>query len=103
MTVDIDGASVLADFDITEIVDDINSYPALLGIDWATDMNRVINLKKRKMIFEKKSLRVIVPLDPTEGSCYTELVCDYESDEDIDYIYKIITRDQDRVNPTVDG
>ena len=103
MTVDIEGASALADFEVIEIVDDSNPYPALLGIDWATDMNGVINLKKRKMIFEKKSLRVIVPLDPAEGSRYTEPVRDYESDDDLDYIYKITVRDQDWVNPTVDG
>jgi len=69
--VDIKGASVLADFEVIEIVDDKNPYLALLGIDWATDMNGVINLKKRKMIFEKKSLCVVVPLDLAEGSCYT--------------------------------
>lgn len=100
---DIEGASALADFEVIEIVDDRNSYPMLLGIDWATNMNGVINLKKRKMIFEKKSLCVILPLDPTEGSCYTEPVRDYESDDDLDYIYKLTTRDQDWVNPTMDG
>jgi len=66
-------------------------------------MNGVINLKKRKMIFEKKSMRVVVPLDPIEGSCYTELVRDYESDDDLDCIYKITMWEQDWVNPTVDG
>jgi len=66
-------------------------------------MNGVINLKKEKMIFENKSLRVIVPLNPTEGSCYTEPVHDYESDESLDFIYKIIVRDQDWVNPREDG
>lgn len=55
------------------------------------------------MIFEKKSLRIVIPLDPIEGSRYTELVCDYESDNELDYIYKITTREQDWVNPTVDG
>ena len=55
--VDIEGASVLADFEVIEIVDEKNPYPALLGIDWATNMNGVINLKKHKMIFEKNSLR----------------------------------------------
>jgi len=54
------------------------------------------------MTFEK-SPHVIIPLDPTEGLCYTELVRDYESEDDIDCIYKIIARDQDWVNPTVDG
>ena len=66
-------------------------------------MNGIINLKKQKMIFEKKSLCVIVPLDLVEGSCYTKPVHDYESDDDLDCIYKITARDQDWVNPTTDG
>ena len=103
MTVDIKGASTLVDFEVIEIMDDINPYPALLGIDWATNMNGVINLEKWKIIFENKLLRVIVPLDPAEGSRYTEPVCDYGSDDDLDYIYKIKTRDRDLVNPIVDG
>jgi len=55
------------------------------------------------MIFKKKSLRVIVPLDDAEGSPYIELVRNYESDGDLDCIYKITTQDKDWVNPTVDG
>jgi len=74
VTVDIKGASALKDFEVIDIVDDSNTYPGLLGIYWATGMNGVINLKKRKMIFENKSLCVVVPLDPTEGPCYTEPV-----------------------------
>lgn len=66
-------------------------------------MNGVINLKKGKMIFQKKSLCVIVPLDPIEGLRYTELVRNYESNDDMDCIYKITTWDQYWVNPTVDG
>ena len=42
----IEGASAQVDLEVIEIVDDNNPYPALLGIDWAADMNRVINLKK---------------------------------------------------------
>ena len=90
VTMDIEGASTLEDFEVIEIFDDNNPYPALLGIDWATDMNKVINLKKQNMIFERKSLLVIIPLDRAEGSRYTELVRDYESDDDLDYIYKIM-------------
>lgn len=52
-------------------------------------MNGVINLKRRKMIFEKKSLRVIVPLDPAEAVCYTESVRDEDSDDELDCIYQI--------------
>ena len=100
---DIEGASALADFEVIKIVDDSNPYPALLGIDWATDMNGVINLKKRKMIFEKTSLCIVIPLDAVEGSCYTEPVRDYESDDELDCIYMITAREKDWVNLTVNG
>jgi len=64
--------SALDDFEVIKIVDDNNPYPVLLGIDWATNMNGVINLKKQKMMFEKKFLHIAVPPDPVEGPCYTE-------------------------------
>jgi len=95
ITMDIEGASAVANFEVIEIVDDSNRYPALLAIDWATDMNGVINLKKRKMIFKKKSLSVVILLDPAKGSCYTNPVRDYESDDDLDYIYKITVQEKD--------
>ena len=66
-------------------------------------MNGVINLKKCKMVFDKRSLHVVIPLDPAEGSSYTKPVHDYESDDDLDCIYKITVREQDWVNPTADG
>ena len=59
----------------------------LLGIDWATNMNEVINLKRRKMKFEEKSLCVIVSLDLAEGVCYTEPMRDEDSDDELDCIY----------------
>ena len=90
---DIEGASAQVDFEVMEIVDDNNPYPALLEIEWATDMNGVINLKKRKIIFEKKSLCVVVPLDLVKGARYTKPVRNDESDDDLDYIYKIIVRE----------
>jgi len=40
VVVDIEGASIVADFEVIEIVDDSNLYPALLGLDWAFDMDR---------------------------------------------------------------
>lgn len=64
---DIEGASAVADFEVIEIVGESNPYLTLLGIDWAIDMNGVINLKKRTMSFEKKLLQVTVLLDPAEG------------------------------------
>lgn len=55
------------------------------------------------MIFQKKSLRIGVPLDPAEGALYTELVCNDDNNDQLDYIYQIIAQDEDRVNLTVDG
>ena len=103
VTFDIEGASAIANFEVIEIVDDSNPYLALLGNGWVIDMNGVTSLKKRTMSFERKSLRVIIPMDPAERVQYTELVRDYESDDDLDCIYKILVQDQDWVNPIVDG
>lgn len=44
---------------------------------------------KCNMTFEKKSLCVVIPLDLVEGSHYIEPVRNYESDDDLDCIYKI--------------
>jgi len=45
VTLDIEGMSVLADFEVIKIVDENNPYPTLLRIDWFIDMNEVINIK----------------------------------------------------------
>ena len=45
--IDIDGVRSLIDFEVIEIIDDSNPFPALLGIDWAFDNLAVINLKKK--------------------------------------------------------
>lgn len=95
ITVDIEGVSTWMDFKVIEIVDESSPYPTLLGKDWATDMNGVINLKKRKMIFEKNSLRVIIPLDLGEGLYFSEPVRNEESDEELDYIYKNFAQNQE--------
>jgi hypothetical protein len=65
--VDIDGVRKFEYFEVIERVYDNYPYPALLGIDWAFNNSTVVDLKKRRMIFEKYSLRVIAPLDPDEG------------------------------------
>lgn len=39
------------------------------------------------MIFEKKALHIVVPLDPVEGMRYIEPVRDEDSDDELDCIY----------------
>ena len=72
LQIDIDGVSTFADFEVIEIMDDNNPYPALLGIEWAMANAVVINPKERQMVFEGKDFRVILPLDPSQGARYTE-------------------------------
>ena len=67
ITVDIAGVKARVKFEVIEIVEYADPYPALLGLDWAIDMGSIINLKKRSMVFENNGTRVIVPLDLTEG------------------------------------
>ena len=43
-------------FEVIEIVDDIDPYPALLGIEWTFDNHMIINFKKRKMILESSDV-----------------------------------------------
>ncbi len=40
-------------------------------MDWAFDNIAITNLKKRKTIFERNNMRVIVPLDASEAIRYT--------------------------------
>jgi hypothetical protein len=58
---------------VIKIVYGSKPYPTLLGIDWDSNNQTIIDLKKRQMIFEVTYLRVTAPLDHTEGRQYVEL------------------------------
>ena len=58
----------------------------------------VINLKKRQMIFEGKDLRVILPLDPSQGERYTEPLRQKDQD-DVEHIYTITAQDRGSEDP----
>ena len=51
------------------------------------------------MNFEGKYLRVMVPLDPSQGERYTEPLRDEDQDV-LDRIYNIIAKEEDYVDPT---
>lgn len=101
--VDIDGVRITTDFEVIDIVDDSNPYPTLLGLDWEFDNMAIINLKKRKMIFESNNMRVIVPLDPSEGVRYTQPVREEYNADDINNIYQITKNEEEWINTTADG
>ena len=90
------------DFEVIEIIDDSDPYPALLGIEWAMENAAVINLKKRQMIFEGRDLRVILPLDPSQGERYTEPLRQKDQD-DVEPIYTITVQDRGYEDPPTIG
>ena len=65
--VEIEGLCTFVEFEVINIVDDINPYPMLLGIDWAIDNQTIINFKKRILSFKDNEMRVVSPIDPLEG------------------------------------
>ena len=71
---DVKGLRTYADFEVIDIVDDINPYPTLLGIDWEIVNQTIINFKKRILSFEDSEIRVVAPIDPLEGQQYVESV-----------------------------
>jgi len=64
--VDIDRVRTFEDFEVIEIVEDSCPYLALLGIDWNFNNSTMVDLKKRRITFERDGLRVIAPLDSDE-------------------------------------
>lgn len=47
MEVSLDGIKICADFEVTEILDNKDPYPVLLGIDWAYDIDAIASKKAR--------------------------------------------------------
>ena len=86
-----------------DIVDDMNLYPALLGINWPIYNQTIINFKKRILTFEDEELRVVAPLDPLEGQRYVDQVNSEGHGGYLDRIYKITFGMDDYVNPMVDA
>ena len=70
--VDIEGFCTFVYFEVINIVDDTNPYPAFLGIDWAIENQTIIKFKKRILSFEDDEMRVVSPIDPLEGQRYVE-------------------------------
>ena len=84
------------------IVDDMNLYHALQGINWVIDNQTIIKFKKRILTFEDEELRVVALLDPLEGQRYVEQVNNEGQDGYLDHIYNITSAKDDYVNSTVD-
>jgi len=58
-----------------------------MGLEWAFYNHEIINLKRREIIFEVGDLKVIAPLDPTEGNRCIEPA----KGNEIDNLYNMTT------------
>lgn len=94
MQINLDGVEIIVYFEFIEIVDETEEYLALLGIHWEFDNKVVINLKKRTMTFESELIRLITPLDPTEGKRYIEPIMEYWDNGKIEYSCNVTTKKQ---------
>ena len=63
-----------ADFEVINIVDDMNPYHALLGIDWAIDNQTIINFKKMILSFKDEEMMIVSLIDTLEGHRYVDPV-----------------------------
>ena len=96
---DIEGLHTFADFEVINIVDDTNPYPALLAMGNQT----IINFKRRILSFEDDDMRVFASLNPLEGQRYVELVFNEGQGGHLDNIYNVTSLKEDYINPTANG
>ena len=102
MLVEIEGLKNYVDFEVIEIMDDTNLYPALLGIESTIDNHIIINFKKIILTFEDSELLVIAPIYPLEGQRYVKTMNSEGQGDYLDHIYNITSTRDDYVNPTAD-
>ena len=92
-----------SNFEVIDILDDTNPYPALFGIDWGIDNQIIINFKKRILTFEYSELRVVALIDLLEGQRYVDPVNNEGKGNYLDHIDNIKFARDDYVNPIADG
>ena len=100
--VEVENLRTYADFEVIDIVDDTNPYPALLGIDCVIDNETIINFKKIIFPFEDYEIRLVAPIDPLEGERYVELVNSEGQGNYLDRLYNIMSSRDDYINPIAD-
>ena len=93
--VNIEGLHTFSYFEFINIFDDTNSYPTLLGIDWALDNHTIINFKKIILSFKDDEMRVVSPIDPLEGQIYVDHVYNEGQGDYLDQIYNVTTLQED--------
>ena len=98
--VEVEGLRTYAEFQVIDIVNDTNPYPALLRIDWEIENQTIIDFKKRILSFEDSEIRVVALIDPIEGQRYVDPVHSECQGNYLDQLYNITSSKEDYINPT---
>ena len=82
----IKGITTKVDFEIIDPKEGSNSFPALVGWPWGRKMKASISLDKERIKLKGNGQKVIVPIHPSQGEPWTELI-----DEEVEVwqLYKI--------------
>ena len=67
------------DFETIDPTEGSSSFLALVGQPWGSKMKESISLDKERIKLKGNGLKVIVPIHPSEGETWTELI-----DEEVD-------------------
>ena len=94
------GISIKIDFKVIEPKEGSKSYLALVGQSWARKMKANISLEKDIIKLKGQGKKIIIPLDPKEGSPWEELD---NSKDKVRQLYKIIQRNLESIKPNDQG
>ena len=81
------GITVTIDFKVIEPKEGSKSYPALVGRPWARKMKANISLEKDRIKLKGQEKKIIIPLDPKEGTPWEE---PNATEEKVRQLYKVI-------------
>ena len=94
------GIAVTTNFKVIEPKGGRKSYPALVSRSWERKMKANISLEKDRIKLKGQGKKIIIPLDPKEGTPWEELD---DIEEKVKQLYKVIQSDYDLVEPNDQG
>ena len=86
------GVNTTVDFEVIDIMGETYPYPGLLRIKWAFENYAIIDINNRMTIFEDGGMKVVYPLGPLKGTCYTETIQENIELDVLDKIYYLTMR-----------
>ena len=81
------GITVTTDFKVIEPKEGNKSFLALVDRPWARKMKANISLEKARIKLKGQGKKIIIPLDPKEGTPWEEL---NDTEDKVRQLYKVI-------------